>query len=69
MVSRYMVDDGAEDRVERQESVRHLRVWELSNGLGVVTQKAELYPKTSFFLGIESVAPLRVTEIEAALQA
>ena len=35
VVSCHVADDGAEDGPQRQEPVRHLRVWQLSDGVGV----------------------------------
>lgn len=41
VVSCYVVDDGAEDGFECKEPVRHLWVWKLSNGMGVVAETQE----------------------------
>ena len=38
MVSCHVADDGAKDGVEREEPMRHLWIWKLPNGMGMVAE-------------------------------
>ncbi len=38
VVSCHVVDDGAKDRTERKELMRHLWFWKLPNGMGMVAE-------------------------------
>ena len=43
VVSCYVVDDGSEDGVKCKELVRHLWIWKLPNGMGVVAETQKRY--------------------------
>src|ERR1035438_2745233 len=41
MVSCHVADDGSENRAQCQKPVRHLRIWQLSDSVGMVTEASQ----------------------------